>query len=124
LPFIIKENEKYFQIKWSGAITETSVIDCSKSIATFSDYPQKNRIYDLRDATFEISGFSLAGIANFTQLVYPMDAKQSKAAIVVSPGLQKAIVEIFKDYESKLPYQIKIFYDQESAEEWAMNEKE
>jgi len=51
-----------------------------------------------------------------------IDAKQSKAAIVVSPGLQKAIAEVFKDLGAELPYQLVIFYDQESAEKWTMNE--
>jgi len=56
-PFIIKENDNFFQIKWSGTITESSVIDCSKSIATFSNYPQKTGFMTLERLLLKFPDF-------------------------------------------------------------------
>ena len=54
--------------------------------------------------------------------MYPPNAPSSKTAIVVSSGLQKAIVEAYQDSRQDLPYHMKMFYDLESAEEWAGEE--
>ena len=120
MPFSITIAKQIFQIKWTGTITESSIMDCSKELSVQSDYPEKNRIYDLREATVEVSGFRLSEIANFTQMMYPKNAPDSKTAIVVSPGFQKSIAEAFKEFEKNLPYQIKIFLDAESAKKWAL----
>lgn len=62
LSFTITTKEKFIYIKWNHKITESSLIDCSNQVSTLPDYPGKNRIYDLREAIVEVSGFRLAAL--------------------------------------------------------------
>jgi len=82
------------------------------------EYPDKNCVYDFREAIIEFSGYNIPNLINHIKTLYPKNAKRSKTAIVISSGVQKAIAEIFIDFAKNLPYQLKIFNHLESAENW------
>ena len=82
------------------------------------EYPYMNVIWVFPDRPIQISYEDLYKIKDFIEQNYPENATRSKTAKVVGSGLHASLAESFAKIAEDLPYEIKVFYDIESAEDW------
>jgi hypothetical protein len=57
-------------------------------------------------------------LKEFIKENYPVKATRSKTAMVVASKLHASLAELFAQIAKDLPYEIKIFSDLRSAEDW------
>lgn len=118
MSYTIEEFGSYIEVKFEGYITVELLKLCVEEEIAIENYPDKNDIFDFRNAIISLSGYELPSLFDFIKLLYPNKTTRSKTAFIVSSGFQKGVAETFKDIASKLPLEIKIFFDKDSAEDW------
>jgi hypothetical protein len=123
MPFSIKEKSEFIEVAMEGYITGEILKLALKQVMSLPDYPHKNTVYDYRNAIIGLSGFEFPEIIEYVELLYPQKTTRSKTAIIVSSGLQRGIMETYKDVGKNLPFEIDVFWDKGSAEKWVTEEK-
>jgi len=84
-------------------------------------FPDKNRIWVFREGPEDITVEDLQGLKEFVEENYPEHASIRKTAIVIETGFQAHMAATFQRIAADLPYEIRVFTDIESAEEWVDN---
>ena len=82
------------------------------------EYPDKNDIWIFHEGPLDLVYDDLYKLRDFIKENYPQNTTRSKTALVVESGLQKAMAESFAQIAIDLPYEIKVFSDIQSAEDW------
>ena len=83
-----------------------------------SGIPNKNGIWVLREGPEKFSFDDLYKLRNIIKENYPKDVKIDKTAIVVKSGFQSNMAESFRQIAKDLPFEIKVFSDFQTAENW------
>ena len=82
------------------------------------EYPDKNVIWVFHGGPIDLVYDDLYKLKDFINENYPENATRSKPAMVVVSGLHASLAESFAQIAKDLPYEIKVFTDLQSAEEW------
>jgi hypothetical protein len=84
------------------------------------EYPDKNDIWVFHDGPIKLSYEAMYKLRDLIKEHYPENATRSKTAIVLATklGLQMALAKSFALIASDLPYEIRIFTNLGSAEDW------
>ena len=82
------------------------------------EYPDKNVIWVFQESPINLVYDDLYKLKDFIQENYPANATRSKTAMVAVTGLHSSLVELFAQIANELPYEIRVFSDMQSAEEW------
>lgn len=80
--------------------------------------PEKNRVWVFRDGPENITDLDLKTLRDFIEENYPPDAKLNKTAIVIESEFQANMASAFKRLLADLPFDIRIFTDLQTAEQW------
>ena len=80
--------------------------------------PDKNRIWVFREGPENLSYDYLNKLRDFIKENYPRDATLNKTALVVESGFQSHMAESFQQIAKDLPFEIRVFSDFQSAEDW------
>ena len=82
------------------------------------EYPDKNVIWLFREGPVKLAYDDLYNFKEFIEKNYPESATRTKTAMVVGSGLQAGLAQLFAQIAEDLPYEIKVFSDLQSAEDW------
>jgi hypothetical protein len=82
------------------------------------EYQDKNDIWVFHEGPIDIVYDDLYKLRDFIEKNYPENATRSKTAMVVALGLHASLAESFALIAKDLPYEIKVFFDLQSAEDW------
>ena len=82
------------------------------------DFPQKNDIWVFHEGPLLFLYEHLYKLKDFVADHYPKDFKGHKTAIVVETGIQTGLAEEYTRIVENLPFEIKVFSDIRSAEDW------
>ena len=92
------------------------------SLIKLADYPDRDIIWDFRNALLKVNYEDLYKIKNFMKQKYPENVKSDrKVAIVVEGGFNLALAEEYVRIAYELPPEFQIFQDLESAKNWINN---
>jgi hypothetical protein len=83
-----------------------------------SEYPDKNDIWVFRDRPINFEYADLYNLKEFIKENYPEGATRSKTAMVVASELHASFAELFAQIAKDLPYEIRVFPNLRSAEDW------
>jgi hypothetical protein len=87
-------------------------------VRNLPEFSEKNDIWVFHEGPIELNYVDLHKLKDFVKEIYPEKAKRSKTAIVVESGLQSAMALIFTQIAENLPFEIKVFFDLQAAENW------
>jgi hypothetical protein len=90
-------------------------------VRNLPEFPEKNDIWVFHDGPIKLTYVDLYKLKDFVKEIYPENVKRSKTAIVVESGLQSAIALFFAQIAKDLPFEIKVFFDFQTAENWITN---
>lgn len=82
------------------------------------EYLDKNVIWVFHESPINLVYDDLYKLRDFIQDNYPDKATRSKTAMVVVSGLHTGIAESFAQIAKDLPWEIRVFSNIRSAEEW------
>lgn len=89
------------------------------SLLKVADYPNKNIIWDFRNALLKPTYDELYKIKDWIKEKYPENAKSDrKVALVVEGGLNLALAKEYIRIANELPPEFNIFPDLDSAKDW------
>jgi hypothetical protein len=83
-----------------------------------SGIPAKNGIWVFRAGQEKFSYVDLYRLRDIIKENFPKDVKIDKTAIVVESGFQSRMAESFRQIAEDLPFEMRVFYDFQSAEDW------
>jgi hypothetical protein len=83
-----------------------------------SGMPQKNSIWVFRDGEEKLTFDDVYRLRDIIRYNYPKDVKIDKIAIVAESDFQLKMAESFRQIGDDLPFEIRIFSDFQSAENW------
>ena len=85
-----------------------------------SEYPNKNAIWVFQDRPINLEYADLYKLKEFIKENYPEGATRSKTAMVVASELHASFAKLFAQIAKDLPYEIKVFPNLRSAEDWIL----
>ena len=80
--------------------------------------PEQNRIWIFREGPQNLSFDDLHRLKDIIKENYPKDSRINKTALVVQPGEQSALAEVFAKIAEDLPQTFEVFSSLADAEEW------
>lgn len=111
-------NGAYILVEPSMGIDYWEILECLGKLRMMHDYLTKNDIWVFSEGPVMLAYDDLKKLKDIIIEYYPKNAIRTKTAIVVESGIQFGIVNQFINIAEELPYQIKVFYDLNAAEEW------
>jgi hypothetical protein len=82
------------------------------------EIPERNRIWVFREGPEKFSYDDLHKLRDIIKENYPHDHKINKTAIVVESNFQSSMAESFRQVANDLPFEIRVFSDLQTAEDW------
>jgi hypothetical protein len=87
-------------------------------VRNLPEFSEKNDMWVFQEGPIKLTYVDLYKLKDFVREIYPKNVKRSKTAIVVESGLQSAIALFFTQIAEDLPFEIKVFFDFQAAENW------
>ena len=114
----VSYDRNVFVIDILGAASFDVVIAAIKDAFSQSDFFVKNNIFIFSSEFMEVKAEELEMITQFILKNFQTNLVTIKSAVVVPPGFNMAIVELWATAANRLPFDVKIFSDLKSAEDW------
>lgn len=114
----ISYDRNVFVVEILGAANFDVVIEAIKDAYSQPDYFVKNNIFIFSSEYFEVKAEELEMVTQYILENIQNKLVTIKSAVVVPPGFNTAIVELWATAADRLPYDLKIFSDLKSAEDW------
>jgi hypothetical protein len=114
----IDSRKPWLEIKMSGELTMTEVVDFMRQMTTDPAYSDDLcGIVDCREMTNVLGLKEVRGLADL-ELQRPGPAWRSRRAVVVSTPAQYHTARMFMVFAESGPVQYDVFYNMETAEQW------
>ena len=110
--------EDYILIEPKEGINYREIRRAIARLFYVSRIPEKNGIWVFREGQEKFSYDDLYRLKDLIKETYPKDVKINKTAIVVESGFQSRMAESFRQIAEDLPFEMRVFYDFQSAEDW------
>lgn len=114
----IRVNKDYILVAPKEGINYREIRRAIARLFYVSGMPQKNGIWVFRPGEEKFTPDDLYRLRDIIRDNYPKDVKINKIAIVVESGFQSKMAESFRQIGGDLPFEIQIFSDFQSAENW------
>lgn|GEM_PF-3626022 len=115
----ISVHTDYILVNFVSEISYDHVIRAAIDMFKMDESRQMNFLWVISDSRFIIPLHLFSYLTTVIESHYRQDLDLNhKFAIVVSSQLQYASFELFKNSFADIPCQIKVFTDQDEAEEW------
>jgi hypothetical protein len=118
--FTIEDTPLFLRVTFSGDVGERLLFMAIDKITTHASYPDKNDLWLFHGCSSSFSHASLYGLVRAIENSYPKSPRRNKTALVTSTAMHKALAELFLEEAVHLPYTIRAFSDQHSAESWLL----
>jgi len=116
----ITEKDDYLLVE-PEAVNYWEIWECICAELSLPQFPEKNDIWVFQKGPVKLTYVDLYRLKEFIQDNYPKTAKRNKTALVVETDIQAATAEFFIQIAEDLPFEIKIFTDFHSAEDWIIS---
>jgi hypothetical protein len=114
--------KNYILMEASRGFDYWEIMEGIGMLLNMQEYPEKNDIWVFRDGPIRLYYDDLYNIRDFLKQNYHEDSIRSKTAIVAETGIIFGVAESFAQIAKDLPYEIRIFSDIQSAENWITEE--
>ena len=114
----ITEHEHNFVVEILGSASFTDVIDAIRDANNQPHYFEKNNIYIFSNELIEGTFAQMEQVMQFILVSYPKINPGIKTAVVVSGGFNRALVDLWATDSDRLPFDVRVFSNQEAAEIW------
>ncbi len=118
LMFEITKKTNYLLAEFKTDLTFNEIFNAIILIIKHPDYKNTNDIFVFGNLSSHLAFEDLEEISQMVKKLYPAKATRNKTALVVTSSFGKALAEMWKVMASKLPYEIEIFSELESAVKW------
>ena len=108
----------YILVEPSKGVNYWEIYEGVGELLTMKEFPRKNDVWVFRNGPVRLSYEDLYKLKDFVTVHYPKNFKGHKTAIVVETGFQSALSKIYAIITDVLPFEIKVFSDIQSAENW------
>ena len=93
-------------------------MECIGKLSGTPEYPKKNDIWVFRTGPVMLVDDDFYKLKDIINEYYPQNASRTKTAIVFETGVQFGMANELLSIAEELPYQIRVFNDFDSAENW------
>ena len=114
----INYDGKVFVVEFTGTTSFNDIIDGIRDARAHSDFYYRNSIFVYSSGIFDLQVDQLELITQYILTTFITTSHPLKSAIVVPPGFNTSIVELWAESANRLPYELKIFSALWAAEEW------
>ena len=114
----ISYDRNVFVVEILGVASFDDVIAAIKDAFSQPNYFEKNNIFVFPSEFIEVKANELEMVTQFILKNIQTNLVTIKSAVVVPPGFNMAIVELWATAADRLPYDLKIFSDLKFAEDW------
>ncbi len=115
----IEKNDNYLQIRFNADFNYGTIRRMMYEAAMIADFWKLNDIWMVAEHRADLQLGDLQNIIDDFCKIYPAKAREKKTAIVASPGLTSAILELLANgMNRKLPLSCKLFNSHSEALEW------
>ena len=90
-------------------------------VRNLPEFSEKNDIWVFNEAPVKLAYVDLYKLKDYIEEIYPENVNRNKTAIVVASGVQAAIANFFIQIAKDLPFEINVFSDFQTAEDWIRN---
>ena len=111
-------NKDYILVEPKGGINYREIRRALARLFYVSGIPEKNGIWVFREGPEKFSNAELYKLRDIIKENYPKDVRINKTAIVVKSESQSKMAEFFRQIAEDLPFEIRVFSDFQSAEDW------
>jgi hypothetical protein len=119
MSYDIRQEKHYFLLTFSGVLDQESTIASYSSLLKNKNFSKTSHtIWDLRDATVEISFSELKDLASLVTKSAKQRSNKSKAAYIIIDPTDKAAIENYITATYQYPVEFKIFEHMSQAIKW------
>lgn len=117
--FTISETESLLEVELRGGATVGVILQAVNAVIAHPDYHQRNDVWVIGGEPLQLNFADLDRITDWIARCYPPAAVRTRTALVVHPGLNAALVELWLETAAELPYEVRMFSSREAAVDWA-----
>ncbi len=115
--FEINHRGDHLEVAFRG-MTLASLLEAVEATFLHPDFPKLNDLWIIGNQTLALQFSDLQKITDFAKEKYPARATRNRTALLVVPGMNAGLAELWADSAGELPYQVKVFYRQDDAMAW------
>ena len=116
--FEITVNDNYFIVDFKTDATLELILSSFDSIEKIENFQHLNDIFNYGDHLVHINPDDMGELLQQIETRTPPGAQKKKSALVTSSGFLMAIGELWREYASRLPQEIRVFQSLSAAKAW------
>ena len=115
----IKDNGTYLLIKLTGEFDFHALIEVIDEEMALPVYPERNDIWDMRQASLALQFEQLSRIWEHVLQKYPTNPRRNRVALLVNPGLNSSYAEMWATTAPpQSPFVARVYEDWDLAVAW------
>lgn len=118
----ITDTGSYYKVVMVGRVTFEDILAAIDDTMSQPDYIHRNDVWVFGHDALEVLYGELEQITDHILQGYPAEITRTKSAIVVPPGMNAAIVEMWHESSGRLPVPVELFDNLAAAEAWIIAE--
>ena len=112
----------YILVEPSKGIDFWEIYEGVGKLLKIKEFPEKNDIWVFREGPSNLVLDNLFQLSELVDRYYPKGFTGHKTAIVAETGIQTGLAKMYAKIVEYLPFEIRIFQDIQSAEDWVKND--